>query len=109
MRKSAKHYRRRFTLRTLQLLGARVIAVTFQSAMLLAPLAHLYHLLLVGSWSFAYFPPSSNLKCFGYIPVAFQSATLLAPLAHLYHLLLVGSWGFAYLPPSSNLKSFGYK
>ncbi|MDP0562787.1 MAG: hypothetical protein QS721_10880 [Candidatus Endonucleobacter sp. (ex Gigantidas childressi)] len=66
MRKSAKHYRWRFTLRTLQLLGARVIPVVFQSATLLAALVHPDHLLLVGSWGFAYLPPSSNLKSFGY-------------------------------------------
>ncbi|MDP0561502.1 MAG: hypothetical protein QS721_03860 [Candidatus Endonucleobacter sp. (ex Gigantidas childressi)] len=34
---------------------------------MLAALAHHDHLLLVGSWSFAYLPPSSNLKAFGYI------------------------------------------
>ncbi|MDP0562054.1 MAG: hypothetical protein QS721_06885 [Candidatus Endonucleobacter sp. (ex Gigantidas childressi)] len=41
--------------------------VAFQSATLLAALAHPDHLLLVGSWGFAYLPPSSNLKSFGYI------------------------------------------
>ncbi|MDP0561255.1 MAG: hypothetical protein QS721_02475 [Candidatus Endonucleobacter sp. (ex Gigantidas childressi)] len=34
---------------------------------MLAALAHPDHLLLVGSWGFAYLPPSSNLKSFGYI------------------------------------------
>ncbi|MDP0561175.1 MAG: hypothetical protein QS721_02060 [Candidatus Endonucleobacter sp. (ex Gigantidas childressi)] len=36
---------------------------------MLAALAHLDHLLLVGPWGFAYLPPSSNLKSFGYIPI----------------------------------------
>ncbi|MDP0561840.1 MAG: hypothetical protein QS721_05710 [Candidatus Endonucleobacter sp. (ex Gigantidas childressi)] len=58
--------RRRFTLLPLQLLGARVIPVAFQSATWLAALAHPDHLLLVGSWGFAYLPPSSNLKYFEY-------------------------------------------
>ncbi|MDP0562940.1 MAG: hypothetical protein QS721_11700 [Candidatus Endonucleobacter sp. (ex Gigantidas childressi)] len=39
-----------------------IIPVAFQSATLLAALAHPEHLLLVGSWGFAYLPPSSNLK-----------------------------------------------
>ncbi|MDP0562187.1 MAG: hypothetical protein QS721_07645 [Candidatus Endonucleobacter sp. (ex Gigantidas childressi)] len=43
-----------------------IIPVTFQSATLLAALAHPDHLLLVDSWGFAYLPPSSNLKSFGY-------------------------------------------
>ncbi|MDP0562958.1 MAG: hypothetical protein QS721_11800 [Candidatus Endonucleobacter sp. (ex Gigantidas childressi)] len=43
------------------------IPVAFQSATLLAALAHPDHLLLVGSWGFSYLPPSSNLKSFGYI------------------------------------------
>ncbi|MDP0561109.1 MAG: hypothetical protein QS721_01725 [Candidatus Endonucleobacter sp. (ex Gigantidas childressi)] len=42
------------------------IPVAFQSATLLAALAHPDHLLLVGSWGFACLPPSSNLKSFGY-------------------------------------------
>ncbi|MDP0561508.1 MAG: hypothetical protein QS721_03890 [Candidatus Endonucleobacter sp. (ex Gigantidas childressi)] len=33
---------------------------------MLAAFAHPDHLLLVGSLSFAYLLPSSNLKCFGY-------------------------------------------
>ncbi|MDP0562156.1 MAG: hypothetical protein QS721_07465 [Candidatus Endonucleobacter sp. (ex Gigantidas childressi)] len=47
-------------------MGARVIPVAFQSTTLLAALAHPDHLLLVGSWDFAYLPASSNLKSFGY-------------------------------------------
>ncbi|MDP0561932.1 MAG: hypothetical protein QS721_06215 [Candidatus Endonucleobacter sp. (ex Gigantidas childressi)] len=43
------------------------ISVAFQSATLLAALAHPDHLLLVGSWGLAYLPPSSNLTSFGYI------------------------------------------
>ncbi|MDP0561399.1 MAG: hypothetical protein QS721_03305 [Candidatus Endonucleobacter sp. (ex Gigantidas childressi)] len=43
-----------------------IIPVAFQSATLLAALAHPDHLLLVGSWGFAYLPPNSNLKSFGY-------------------------------------------
>ncbi|MDP0561799.1 MAG: hypothetical protein QS721_05470 [Candidatus Endonucleobacter sp. (ex Gigantidas childressi)] len=43
-----------------------IIPVAFQVATLLAALAHPGHLLLVGSWGFAYLPPSSNLKYFGY-------------------------------------------
>ncbi|MDP0562989.1 MAG: hypothetical protein QS721_11955 [Candidatus Endonucleobacter sp. (ex Gigantidas childressi)] len=42
------------------------IPVAFQSATLLAALAHPNHLLLVGPWGLAYLPPSSNLKSFGY-------------------------------------------
>ncbi|MDP0563054.1 MAG: hypothetical protein QS721_12315 [Candidatus Endonucleobacter sp. (ex Gigantidas childressi)] len=42
-----------------------IIPVAFQIATLLAALAHPDHLLLVGSRSFAYLPPSSNLKCLG--------------------------------------------
>ncbi|MDP0563133.1 MAG: hypothetical protein QS721_12745 [Candidatus Endonucleobacter sp. (ex Gigantidas childressi)] len=41
------------------------IPVAFQPTTLLAALAHPDHLLLVGSWGFAYLPPSSNLKSFG--------------------------------------------
>ncbi|MDP0561515.1 MAG: hypothetical protein QS721_03935 [Candidatus Endonucleobacter sp. (ex Gigantidas childressi)] len=41
-----------------------IIAVAFQVATLLAAFAHPDHLLLVGSWGFAYLLPSSNLKCF---------------------------------------------
>ncbi|MDP0561518.1 MAG: hypothetical protein QS721_03960 [Candidatus Endonucleobacter sp. (ex Gigantidas childressi)] len=33
---------------------------------MLAALAYPDHLLLLGSWDFAYLPPSSNLKSFGY-------------------------------------------
>ncbi|MDP0561766.1 MAG: hypothetical protein QS721_05290 [Candidatus Endonucleobacter sp. (ex Gigantidas childressi)] len=39
---------------------------------MLAALAHPNHLLLVDSWDFAYLPPSSNLKSFGYIPKIVQ-------------------------------------
>ncbi|MDP0561164.1 MAG: hypothetical protein QS721_02005 [Candidatus Endonucleobacter sp. (ex Gigantidas childressi)] len=42
-----------------------IIPVAFQFATLLAALAHPDHLLLVGSWGFAYLPPNSNLKSFG--------------------------------------------
>ncbi|MDP0562202.1 MAG: hypothetical protein QS721_07735 [Candidatus Endonucleobacter sp. (ex Gigantidas childressi)] len=37
-----------------------LIPFSFQSATLLAALAHPDHLLLVGSWGFTYLPPSSN-------------------------------------------------
>ncbi|MDP0562230.1 MAG: hypothetical protein QS721_07885 [Candidatus Endonucleobacter sp. (ex Gigantidas childressi)] len=43
-----------------------IIPVAFQSATLLAALAHPDHLLLAGSWGFAYLPASSNLKYCGY-------------------------------------------
>ncbi|MDP0560872.1 MAG: hypothetical protein QS721_00500 [Candidatus Endonucleobacter sp. (ex Gigantidas childressi)] len=39
---------------------------------MLTALAHPDHLLLVGSQGFAYLLPSSNLKCFGYIPANTQ-------------------------------------
>ncbi|MDP0561554.1 MAG: hypothetical protein QS721_04150 [Candidatus Endonucleobacter sp. (ex Gigantidas childressi)] len=45
------------------------IPVAFQVATLLAAFAHHDHLQLVGSLGFAYLLPSSNLKCFGYIPI----------------------------------------
>ncbi|MDP0561781.1 MAG: hypothetical protein QS721_05380 [Candidatus Endonucleobacter sp. (ex Gigantidas childressi)] len=57
---------------------------------MLAALAHPDHLLLVGSWGFAYL-----LRCW----LRF----------HPNHLLLVGSRGLAYLLPSRNLKCFGYR
>ncbi|MDP0563641.1 MAG: hypothetical protein QS721_15510 [Candidatus Endonucleobacter sp. (ex Gigantidas childressi)] len=50
-------------------IAIRCIPVAFQVATLLAVFAHPDHLLLVGSRDFAYLPPSSNMKCFGYIPI----------------------------------------
>ncbi|MDP0561864.1 MAG: hypothetical protein QS721_05835 [Candidatus Endonucleobacter sp. (ex Gigantidas childressi)] len=46
----------------------QAIPIAFQVATLLAAFAHPGHLLLVGSRGSAYLLPSSNLKCFGYIP-----------------------------------------
>ncbi|MDP0561628.1 MAG: hypothetical protein QS721_04560 [Candidatus Endonucleobacter sp. (ex Gigantidas childressi)] len=43
---------------------------------MLAALAPPDHLLLVSSWGFAYLPPSSNLKSFGYISVVCLSQEL---------------------------------
>ncbi|MDP0563225.1 MAG: transposase [Candidatus Endonucleobacter sp. (ex Gigantidas childressi)] len=60
-----------YRLSDVQLTQCLYILVSFQVATLLAAFAHPDHLLLVGSWSFAYLLPSSNLKCFGYRDLLF--------------------------------------
>ncbi|MDP0561916.1 MAG: transposase [Candidatus Endonucleobacter sp. (ex Gigantidas childressi)] len=61
-----------YRLSDVQLAQCLYIPVAFQSATLLAALTHPDHLLFVGSWGFAYLPPSSNLKCFGYRDFLFR-------------------------------------